>query len=184
MRRSCFFFVLFATLVALVAAPAAMGQELAVAAGDGSQEVPALITPGTAVFLAEINDERTQIDYELEYQTLRGTPTQAHIHLAQEGVNGGVMLFVCTNLGNGPVGTPACPVPEGTVTGTWTEDSVIPIPNQGINGGPLALKRVIKAMRTGTAYLNLHTDLFPAGELRGQIRGTLKSDRADAQPEP
>ena len=34
-------------------------------------------------------------------------------------VNGGISVFLCTNLGNGPAGTQACPQ-EGTVTGTFT----------------------------------------------------------------
>lgn len=161
--------VLLATLAVLAGGPAAFGQEVAVAAADGAQEVPAIVTAGRAVIVASINDAGTQITYQVEYQNTQGTVLQAHLHIGQPGVNGGVMLFVCTNLGNGPSGTPACPNPGGKANGTWTVDSVIPVPNQGIGGGPFSLKRAINAMRSGIAYLNIHTDSHPAGEIRGDV---------------
>lgn len=151
------------------AASAAVAQEIAVASADGAQEVPAISTSGAGLLVASINDAGTLITYQLQYQQTRGTVLQSHLHIGQPGVNGGIMLFVCTNLGNGPAGTPACPTPGGTVNGTWDVADVIPVVNQGLNGGPFSLKRAINLLRDGVAYLNVHTNQFPAGEIRGKV---------------
>ena len=162
------------TLCVLLAASfllagAAAGQELAVATLDGFQEVPALISPGSGVFAATIDEDETEIQYSMEYRGLRGDALQSHIHIGQEGVNGSIVVFLCSNLGNGPAGTPACPLRAGEVSGTWTLDSVVFVNAQGIDDTPGALRRVIKAMRNGAAYVNLHSARFPGGELRGQV---------------
>jgi hypothetical protein len=34
--------------------------------------------------------------------------TQTHIHFSQAATNGGIIVFLCTNLDNGPAGTQAC----------------------------------------------------------------------------
>lgn len=133
------------------------------------EEVPAVSSRGTGRFTADINDNRQTIRYELTYQDLEGTVQQAHIHFAQPGVNGGIVVFLCSNLPNPPTATPACPTPGGTVTGTIAADNVI--------GGAAAqllssgeFDELVTAMRAGLTYANVHSSLVPAGEIRGQIR--------------
>lgn len=41
------------------------------------------------------------------------------------------------------------------------------IPAQGLTAGDL--KSLIAAIRSGSAYVNVHTTRFPAGEIRGQL---------------
>jgi hypothetical protein len=133
------------------------------------EEVPALSSAGTGEFVATINAAGTEINYALRYSNLSGTATQAHIHIAQKGVNGNIMVFFCTNLGNSPTGTPtpqACP-PSGTITGTIHAGDIIGPTSQGIKVGELA--KVVQAIRAGVAYANVHSDIFPGGEIRGQI---------------
>jgi hypothetical protein len=102
---------------------------------------------------------------------VRGTVTQAHLHIAQPGVNGAIVIFLCSNLGNGPAGTQACPADPGEISGTITAANVgAGAVNQGI--GPGGLGAVIRAMRAGVVYVNVHTDIFPGGELRGQLQIT------------
>jgi hypothetical protein len=50
----------------------------------------------------------TLLSWELEYPPGLGV-TQAHIHFGPGRVNGGIMVFLCSNLGNGPEGTQPCP---------------------------------------------------------------------------
>jgi len=135
------------------------------------EEVPALSTPGGGHLDADIVGD--EIHWQLTYFNLKGSVTQAHFHLAQRGVNGGIMIFLCSNLGNGPAGTQACP-PSGTreapvtISGTITAENVGAGANaQGIAPGELS--EVLRAMRTGVVYTNVHSDLFPGGEIRGQV---------------
>jgi hypothetical protein len=136
---------------------------------NGFEEVPALSTGGKGSFRAEINRSETEIDYVLRYENLTGNVTQAHVHFGQGGVNGGISFFLCTNLGNGPAGTQLCPPAPATVTGTIRAVDVIGPTTQGIAPGELA--EIIAAIRAGIAYANVHSSVFPAGEIRAQFPG-------------
>jgi hypothetical protein len=77
-------------------------------------------------------------------------------------------VFLCTNLGNGPEGTPPCPAAPATVTGTITPDQVTGLAAaQGIEAGEF--DEVVKAIRAGKTYVNVHSVKWPGGEIRGQI---------------
>jgi hypothetical protein len=97
-----------------------------------------------------------------------GTVTQAHIHFGKVYGTGGILVFFCTNLGNGPAGTQACPANSGTITGTFTPASVRAIAGQNVVAGDF--DALVDALRSNTAYANIHTTGFGAGEIRGQIR--------------
>lgn len=133
----------------------------------GYQEVPALSTSGKGTFRASIRAGGTQIGYRLSYSRLEGKPQQAHIHLGQRGVNAGVIVFLCSNLGNGPVGTQACPDPPATVQGTLRAADVIGPTGQGIDTGEFG--ELVRAIRAGATYANVHTDKYPGGEIRAQL---------------
>ena len=130
---------------------------------SGFQEVPALNTPGSGRFDAKFSGDT--MSYELTYT---GMPlvTQAHIHFGQKGVNGGISVFLCSNLGNGPAGTPACPPGEGTIAGTMTAANVLGPGGQGLQAGQF--DALARAIRAGIAYVNVHSSTFAAGEIRGQ----------------
>jgi hypothetical protein len=134
---------------------------------QGFEEVPAIATPAEGRFSARINHAENTISYELSYSGLQGSITQAHIHFAQEGVNGAIVIFLCSNLGNGPAGTQACPASPGSISGTATADDVLAVAAQGISAGQM--HKVLRAIRSGIAYVNVHSTLFPGGEIRGQL---------------
>lgn len=136
----------------------------------GYHEVPAVSTTGDGRFLAKIDDVNGIVEYELTYSGLEGQATQAHIHFGQADVNGGIAVFLCTNLSNGPHGDePACPLTSGTVRGMFDASDVIGPEAQGIAAGEL--KELIKAIRRGVTYANVHSTRNPGGEIRGQIKG-------------
>ena len=142
----------------------------------GYEEVPSVSTTGNGHFNAKISNDETNIQWELSYSDLEGAVQQAHIHIGNVGVNGGISVFLCTNLGNGPAGTQPCPAPPATISGTIFAADVSPnIPataaarNQGLNTGEL--DELIKAMRAGATYVNIHSTLWPGGEVRSQIDG-------------
>lgn len=139
---------------------------MAKAALTGYEEVPALNSPGSATFRARIN--ATTIDYELSYTGLPTNVAQAHVHFGQRGVNGGTSVFLCTNIGGGGPGTPACPAGNGTVQGTLDSADVLGPSAQNISAGDF--DALVLAMRAGVTYANVHTAQFAGGELRGQIK--------------
>ena len=134
-------------------------------------EVPAVSTSGGGRFQATIGDDGETVDWSLNYFNLEGTVTQAHIHFAQRGVNGGIVVFLCSNLGNGPAGTQACPASPASIHGTFHASDVVgSASSQSIVAGELPA--VLRAMRAGITYANVHTTLFPGGEIRGQLTFT------------
>jgi len=54
-------------------------------------------------------------------------------------VNGGIAVFLCPNLGNGPEGTPLCPgTRAGTVSRTVTGADIVGPSGQGLTTGEFA----------------------------------------------
>ncbi|HEY8226454.1 MAG TPA: CHRD domain-containing protein [Pyrinomonadaceae bacterium] len=143
----------------------------------GYEETPAAIsTTGNGTFTARISNDGSRIDWELSYSDLEGAVQQSHIHLGAKGTTGGITVFLCTNLGNGPAGTQPCPAPPATISGTIVAADVSPnIPatagarNQGLGTGEL--DELIQAIRAGATYVNVHSTTWPGGEIRSQIDG-------------
>jgi hypothetical protein len=148
---------------------------------SGYQEVPSVSTPASGEFSARIAKDDQSFDYELSYSGLVGTVQQSHIHFAQRGVNGSIVVWLCqtaTTPAPATVAalTPVCPQ-SGTVTGTITAANVVTAgtASQQIVAGELA--EVLAAIRAGFAYVNVHaTPLNPGGELRGQFRSDRGGD--------
>jgi hypothetical protein len=137
---------------------------------SGYEEHPlALSTTGNGEFQARISNDETEIQYQLSYSDLEGSVLQAHIHFGQQYQAGGISVFLCTNLGNGPAGTQACPPAPATIRGTIRAADVIGPAAQGITAGQLA--ELMEAIDTGATYVNVHTTLYPGGEIRSQIDG-------------
>ena len=126
-------------------------------------------TSANAHFDARISKDGMEIAWELSYSALEGTVTQSHIHVGNAGTNGGVSAFLCTNLGNGPAGTQACPQGPATISGTIAAVDVIGPAGQGVAAGEL--DELIAAMRVGATYVNIHSTIWPGGEVRSQIDG-------------
>ena len=127
----------------------------------GFQQVPSLLSTGTGTFSATLG--ASSLTFTLKYSNLSGSPIGAHIHFAQRGVNGAIFVFFC-----GGGGKPACPAgTSGTLTGTIIGADVVGVPAQGVTAGSFA--DLVRILRSGDAYVNVHTVNFPAGEIRAQI---------------
>jgi CHRD domain len=142
----------------------------------GFQEVPVVSTEADGKFRADVR--RDQIDYQLRWEDLEGQVTQAHIHLGQRDVNGGISVWLCGNpnppVVNPPAGTQTCPLTDpATISGTITEDHVVGPTGQGI--APEEFDELLRAIRAGVTYANVHSSMFGGGEIRAQ----LNDDRDD-----
>lgn len=129
----------------------------------GLNEVPPTTSRATASLSATLDETAQTITFTLDFANLTANPAAAHIHFGPPGVNGGVMVFFC-----GGGGKPACPAAtSGTVTGTIAATDVVGPAAQGITAGDFA--DVVRAIRTGNAYANMHGANFPGGEIRGRV---------------
>ena len=141
----------------------------------GYQEVPAVSTAGSGEFSAKIDENAGSIYWELTYSGMQGTVVMSHIHFGQHSVNGGITAWLCQSATNpAPPAvaamTPVCSSPSGTLSGTITSASVVgPVGAQQM--GPGEFGELVRAMRAGATYVNVHTSLSPGGEIRGQIGG-------------
>lgn len=136
----------------------------------GYQEVPALSTPGNGEFRAKIRGDgaETEIDYVLNYSDTESAVQQAHIHFENATNNGPIVVFLCTNLGNGPAGTQPCPPAPATITGIITASNVgAGAAAAGLGAGEI--DEFVEALRSGATYVNVHTTGRPGGEIRSQI---------------
>lgn|SRR6202171_5432154 len=134
------------------------------------EEVPGNISDGFGTLAVTIAADDSKIDYTLSYTGLSGPALAAHIHFAEEDVNGAVMVFLCGGGGQAP-----CPGSAGTVSGTIRSENVgATAVVQGVAPGDLAA--VISVIRHGSGYANAHTKKFPAGEIRGQLRRVEDDD--------
>jgi CHRD domain-containing protein len=143
--------------------------------GVGAGQTGAILSGGTATVDVEVDKQAGTATYTLNFSgAFSSAVTQSHIHFGKAHVGGGIMVFFCSNLGNGPAGTPACPA-SGTVTGTWSAASVVGPAAQNIPAGDF--DGLVAALESNTAYANIHTTKFPAGEIRGQMRRADRDDR-------
>jgi CHRD domain len=167
--------VLLAVMGSLLALATVAKAEQLGALLTGYEKSPSVSTTATGEFTATVAPDGEVIPYTETYSGLQGTVTQSHIHVGQLGVNGSIVIFLCQTAANpDPTGlAPECPQ-EGTVSGTITAANVIAgsMAPQQLAAGDLAA--VVAAIRAGAAYANVHTDVSPGGEIRGQIRTIAK----------
>ena len=138
----------------------------------GYQEVPSVSSEAFGSFEArvagDVFDPTARVDYTLVYVDLQADVVMAHIHFAQEAVNGPIVVWLCgTPAQPGPAGTATCPGRSGVVRGSFGGANIQPSATQQLAAGDLT--ELILAMRAGVAYVNVHTTLSPGGEIRGQI---------------
>ena len=126
---------------------------------------------GNAIF--QLNTDGTALTYKLIVANIENV-FMAHIHLGAPGTNGGVVvwLYPSTTPGAGPVGGGRI---DGVIAeGTITADNLV----GSLAGEPFSA--LLDALRTGGAYVNVHTNDgvdpgntgpgdFPGGEVRGQV---------------
>jgi hypothetical protein len=120
---------------------------------SGQEEVPP--TNSQATGMAEFTVMGDNVEYTVNASGMQGV-TAGHIHSGKQGENGPVVVTLFKN---------DTPTNEVSETGSITPDKL---------EGPMAGKQLTdlaSAMNNGNTYVNVHTELNPNGEIRGQIMG-------------
>lgn len=115
----------------------------------GFQQAPPNSSQATGSGTFSLNSDSTELTYEvmIDRTGLIGNLTAAHFHNAPFGKNGPVVkpiIFV----GN-------------TASGVWSNSDPDPL-----------TPALVEALLSGNIYVNVHTDSFPGGEIRGQVLDT------------
>lgn len=159
--------VVAALAVVVTSAVAGGGKEIREHLTGYQEDPQALSTTGKGTLQARIDRSGGRIFYRLAYESLEGSVTQAHIHLGGRAQSGGIAVFLCSNLPSPPPGTPTCPAPDGTVSGTLEAADVIGPAGQGMDPGGFG--ELVDAIRAGATYANVHSTKYPGGEIRAQL---------------
>lgn len=145
MKTSFFILTAFVAAAALVSGPAAGGAASATVKFSAALTVRQETdhpkgTNSTASGQFTATLTGKTLKWKLTWKNLSGPANQAHIHLGKRGISGNVLVPLCP---------PGCTSPNH---GTATLTAV-----------------VIKAMKAGGTYVNVHTNKNLNGEIRGQI---------------
>jgi hypothetical protein len=126
----------------------------------GGEENPpnASQAQGQAVF--QLSEDGTELSYRLIVANIENV-TQAHIHKAPAGANGGVVVWLY------PSAPPSQLIP-GSFSGTLGEGTIADAQVVGSLAGT-GVAGLLAEIRAGNTYVNVHTSAFPPGEIRGQI---------------
>ena len=167
MRRTLSLLAIFLTFLVLpsvaAAAPIVFRTTLI-----GANEVPPNSSLGTGVAVVTIDPVTHTMIVSASFSGLTGNTTAAHIHCcAGPGANAGVATTAPTFPG----------FPAGVTAGTYfnvfdlTQASSFNPAFVTAQGGLAAAEAAfIAGMQAGLTYFNIHTNIFPGGEIRGQLQ--------------
>jgi len=140
-------------ICAVVAVPALAASSKYKATLNGKSEAPQKTNSpatGSATFTIAANGK--SISYTLKASKLTGPAQAAHIHFGKVGKAGPVIIAICAK---------PCSLPK---SGKLTSKQFAKAP------GVANFAAAVKAIKSGKAYVNIHTKKHPAGEIRGQIK--------------
>ena len=120
---------------------------------SASNEVPVAISNGKGQATVNLNKQNDVVTYDISVSNLTTPITGAHFHLGHRGQNGPIVKTIYF-------------VPDGTQfvsKGQWTvRDRSEPLTSNLIN-----------ELNRGNLYINVHTQRYPNGEIRGQVNKLL-----------
>ena len=165
MRRSTFI-AATAALVGLL--PPVAEAQIFKSTLSGGQEIPPVSTTGSGTAVVALNSTTNQMTIQSNFTGLVSNTSVAHIHccVVQPG-NAGVATTTPTFVGF-PAGVRSGTFNAAlnmTQAGTWNTAFI------NANGGTTAGAQaaLIAGANAGRAYFNIHSVMFPAGEIRGNL---------------
>lgn len=157
-----------AAAAAMYAAPSFAAQSLYTTALDGASESPPVASAGVGFAIVTVDDTAFTMRLQTIFAGLTGNVTVAHIHCCT-AVPGTGNIGVATT-------TPTFPgFPAGGTSGSYdvTFDMLDAASWNAAfitgNGGTVqsAFAALSAGLNSQSAYLNIHTDFAPGGEIRG-----------------
>lgn len=135
----------------------------------GANEFPPNASPGTGNASVSWDDVSHMMAVSANFAGLTGTTTASHIHCCVSPAAVTPTAIVATTLPSFPF------FPLGVTSGTFTETFDMTQASSynpafiTLNGGTAAGAEaaLLAGLHAGMAYLNIHTTLFPTGEIRG-----------------
>jgi hypothetical protein len=102
------------------------------------------------------------VTFTVTFSNLTSNANMAHIHVGPAGVNGGIAVPFTSLLP--PHAT------SGTFSGTFSAANVMAAstPDGGIGVDAGDYEGLLRLMREGNTYTNIHSTTYQAGEIRGQ----------------
>ena len=136
---------------------------------NGHNETPAIHTNGTGKLTLTVNNDGTQLSFELTYANLSSPAQMAHVHFgaAERGRRRLVLLLRRRRQARVPgrQHLDACDGHRHRCSRRRPGRS----PAQGLPAGDL--NAILSEIKAGFAYANVHTTNFGGGEIRGQLVG-------------
>lgn len=143
--------------VLLVSAAQAQAQVYTLVAQlSGGNEVPGIASGSGGTATVTVDATAKTISWVVDVYNLPSGVTQSHIHAGSPGVAGPVII-------NFPVTVAVSN--DFRYTGTAGASEVVARPAQGVNG----IDDAIQAILAGQTYVNVHSQINPGGEIRGQL---------------
>ncbi len=124
---------------------------------SGRDVVPVVKTKAKGDTEFKLSKDGKSLSYKLTVKDIENV-TAAHIHKGKKGENGPPVA-----------GLFAGPKKEGKFSGVLAEGTITEKELLGeLQGKPL--DELLKLIKAGELYVNVHTDAHPDGEIRGQIK--------------
>lgn len=136
---------------------------------DGAQAGTTSSATGIASLQYDTVAQRLSVDLGVDGISLADlrnvgpNATPVHLHFAPPGSNGPIVF---------DLGFFAPFILDGSVIRS-TLSSVLYTPTQGALTSPLSADQFASALSAGDLYLNIHTNTFGAGEIRGQVNASV-----------
>ena len=123
---------------------------------SGGNEVPGIASGSGGNATVTVDATAKTISWVVDVFNLPSGVTQSHIHAGSPGVAGPVII-------NFPVVVATSN--DFRYTGTAGASDFLARPAQGVN----SIDDVIQAILAGQTYVNVHSQINPGGEIRGQL---------------
>jgi hypothetical protein len=160
MRTTRKILFLSAFLFLFIPLAAANGATTFHAALSGKNQSPPIDTfaHGTASFT--LSKSGKSLSYRLYIADIDNV-SMAHIHIAAAGTEGPIAVWLYPS-------HPPAQVKKGKFTGVLATGTITASRLQGPLKGK-TISDLVQEIKSGDAYVNVHTTAHPAGEIRGQI---------------